>query len=275
MDLIDTHVHLHLAAFDADRDLVLARARDAGVRRLINIGYDLESSRASVDLARRHAEIYATAGIQPHYAASAGEQQLKELETLLAAPKIVALGEIGLDYYHDRAPRPAQRELFQLQLGMAADHGLPVVIHSREAHTDTLEVLQAAVRRAPVVMHSFSGDWEYAEGCLALGAYLSFSGPLTFPKSTALHEVAVRAPLERLLIETDCPYLSPHPFRGRRNEPARVRIIAEQLAALRGIALEEVARAVWSNACTVFGLPEQPDPIRGTERDIHRSTGSS
>lgn len=135
---------------------------------------------------------------------------------------------------------------------------MPVVIHSREAHADTVAVLRDAAHGPPVVMHSFSGDWHYAEACLAFGAVLSFSGPLTFPRASELHEVAMRAPLERLLVETDCPYLSPHPFRGKRNEPARVRLVAERLAELRGMALEDVANAIWQNACAVFGLPEQP-----------------
>ncbi len=258
MNLIDTHAHLHVAAFDADRDMILQRALDSGVQRLINVGYDRASSAASVELARLHPQVYATVGIQPHHAAATGPAELRELEGLLAAPKVVALGEIGLDYHHDRAPRPAQRALFETQLRLAGDHGMPVVIHSREAHADTVAVLRNAAHGPPVVMHSFSGDWHYAEACLAFGAFLSFSGPLTFPRASELHEVAMRTPLEWILVETDCPYLSPHPFRGKRNEPARVRIVAERLAELRGMALEEVANAIWQNACAVFGLPEQP-----------------
>lgn len=259
MNLIDTHAHVHGSAFDADRAAVLERAQAAGVVRVINVGYDLPSSRASVELARSYPQVYATAGIQPHYALSTSPADLDELRELLALPKVVALGEIGLDYHHDRAPRPAQREFFAQQLAIAADVGLPVVIHSREAHADTVEVLAEARFALPIVMHSFSGDWEYAAACLELGAYLSFSGPLTFPKSTDLQDVARRAPLDRLLIETDCPYLSPHPFRGKRNEPARVSLVAEHLAALRGMPLDQLADCVWRNACTVFGLPEHPN----------------
>lgn len=255
MRLIDTHIHLHLAAFDADREQVFARARSAGVQRLINVGYDRASSLASVDLAHTHDDVYAVVGIQPHYAETTTADDLQLIVKLLAEPKVVALGEIGLDYHHDRAPRPAQREFFETQLRLAAENAVPVVIHSRDAHADTLAVLETARHREPVIMHSFSGDWEYAKACLELGAYLSFSGPLTFPKSADLHEVATRAPLDRLLIETDCPYLSPHPFRGKRNEPERVRYVAEYLAVLRGMEPEQLAAAVWNNACAAFGLP--------------------
>lgn len=260
MNLIDTHAHVHAAAFDADRAEVFKRARAAGVVRLINVGYDLQSSRVSVELARTQPWVYATAGIQPHYAQSTSAEDLQALRELLAMPKVVALGEIGLDYYHDRAPRSAQREFFAQQLAIAADLALPVVIHSREAHADTVDVLAATRPERPIVMHSFSGDWGYAAACLELGAYLSFSGPLTFPKSTDLHDVAGRAPLDRLLIETDCPYLAPHPFRGKRNEPARVVLVAERLAQLRGMELDALAGVLWRNACTVFGLPERLDP---------------
>ncbi len=261
MRLIDTHAHLHASAFDNDRTAALERAYAAGVRRLINVGYDLLSSAASVDLACSHPGIYATVGIQPHYASATGPGQIAELRSLLGAAKVVALGEIGLDYHHDRSPRTEQRSLFEAQLRLAAEWSLPVVIHSREAHADTVDVLRAAAHPYPVVMHSFSGDWPYAEACLEAGAFLSFSGPLTFPKASELHAVAARAPLDRILVETDCPYLSPHPFRGRRNEPARVRIVAEQLAALRGSVLGEIAEAVWRNACFVFRLPEQGEEI--------------
>jgi TatD DNase family protein len=259
MRLIDTHAHVHATAFDVDRAAVLERARAAGVLRIINVGYDLPSSRASVELARSHEQVYATAGLQPHYALSTTPEDLDELRELLALPKVVALGEIGLDYHHDRAPRPAQREFFALQLALAEEVALPVVIHSRDAHADTVAVLAEARPSRPIVMHSFSGDWDHAMACLELGAYLSFSGPLTFPKSTDLHDVARRAPLDRLLVETDCPYLSPHPYRGKRNEPERVTLVAERLAFLRGMQPDEIADIVWRNACTVFGLPDDPE----------------
>ena len=252
IQFIDTHLHLHLAQFDADREQALARARAARVTRLVEVGYDLESSRAAVALAEADPAIYAVVGIQPHYAADAGADWLAEIGRLAGHPKVVAIGEIGLDYHHDRAPHAAQERLFREQLALARDLDLPVVIHSREAQADTVRILRDAARGQPGVMHSFSGDWAYAEACLEVGFQLSFSGPVTFAKAIDLHEVARRAPLDRILTETDSPYLAPHPLRGKRNEPANVRLIAERLAVLRELDLAELARAVWENACAIF-----------------------
>jgi TatD DNase family protein len=254
--LIDTHMHLHLEQFDADRAAALARAFAVGVARMVEVGYDLESSAAAVRLAEQHAAISAAVGIQPHYAAQADDAWLAEIRRLAAHPKVVALGEIGLDYYHDRAPHPAQERLFRAQLALARELGLPVVIHSRDAQADTVRILRDAARGQPGIMHSFSGDWAYAEACLEIGFHLSFSGPDTFPTAAALHDVAGRAPLDRILTETDSPYLGPHPFRGRRNEPAHVRFVAERLADLRAMEPAELAEAVWLNAAQVFGLPD-------------------
>jgi TatD DNase family protein len=258
IQLIDTHLHLHLAQFDADREQTIARAQAVQVARLVEVGYDLESSRAALALAVAHPAIYAVVGIQPHYAALANADWLAEIRQLAAHPKVVAIGEIGLDYHHDRATHDAQERLFRDQLALARALELPVVIHSREAQADTVQILRDAVRGQPGIMHSFSGDWAYAEACLEVGFQLSFSGPVTFNKATDLHEVARRAPLDRILTETDSPYLAPHPLRGKRNEPANVRLVAERLAALREIALEELAAAVWRNACEVLGLPLRP-----------------
>ncbi len=245
-------MHLQLAQFDSDRAAALERAAQAGVARMIEIGYDLDSSRAALDLAAHHASIFAAVGIQPHYAAIADQAWLDELRRLAAHPKVVAIGEIGLDYYHDRAPHDRQEDLFRAQLALARELGLPVIIHCRDAQADMVRILRAAARGQAGIMHSFSGDWAYAEACLELGFLISFSGPVTFPKAADLHEVARRAPLDRILTETDSPYLSPHPLRGRRNEPANVRLVAAQLAALRRMALDELAAAVWQNAGEVF-----------------------
>ena len=250
--MIDTHMHLQLAQFDSDRAAALERAAQAGVARMIEIGYDLDSSQAALDLAAHHASIFAAVGIQPHYAAIADQAWLDELRQLAAHPKVVAIGEIGLDYYHDRAPHDQQEHLFRAQLALARELALPVIIHCRDAQADMVRILRDAARGQAGIMHSFSGDWAYAEACLELGFLISFSGPVTFPKAADLHEVARRAPLDRVLTETDSPYLSPHPLRGRRNEPAHVRLVAAQLAALRGMALDELAAAVWQNAGEVF-----------------------
>ncbi|HEU5101953.1 MAG TPA: TatD family hydrolase [Roseiflexaceae bacterium] len=250
--MIDTHLHLHLEQFDQDRQQAIERAEHTQIRRLVEVGYDLESSHAALELAEAHPAIYAAVGIQPHYATVAGNDWLAEIRRLAAHPKAVAIGEIGLDYYHDRAPHDAQERLFRAQLALARELKLPVVIHSREAQADTVRILHDAARGQPGIMHSFSGDWAYAQACLEVGFLLSFSGPVTFAKATELHEVARRTPLDQILTETDSPYLAPHPLRGKRNEPANVRLIAERLAALRELDLAELARAVWDNAERIF-----------------------
>ena len=250
--LIDTHLHLHMGQFDDDREQVLQRAAADGVACLIEVGYDLASSRAAIALAERYEQIYAVVGVQPNHAHEAAAGWRDALRDLATHPKVVAIGEIGLDYHWNYAPHDLQERIFREQLDLAREMGLPVVIHSRDAQADTVRVLQDAAAGVQGVMHSFSGDWAHAEACLAIGFFLSFSGPLTFPKAVDLHEVARRAPLDRLLTETDSPYLSPPPLRGRRNEPARVRLVAERLAALRGLSLDETAAAVWANARALF-----------------------
>lgn len=256
MRLIDTHAHLGSDQFDGDRDAVLARARAAGVARVIEIGYSLDTSRAAVALAEARPEVYAVVGVQPNAPEDAAGPWLDELRRLAVHPKVVAIGEIGLDYHWNAAPPAEQERIFRAQLALARELDLPVVIHSRAAQADTVRVLREDARGLAGVMHSFSGGWAYAEGCLELGFHLSFSGPLTFPKAAELHDAAQRAPLARLLAETDSPYLAPHPLRGRRNEPANVRLVAERLAALRGVALDELAGALWANACALFRLPD-------------------
>ena len=253
---IDTHMHLNAAEFDSDRSAVFERALLAGVARMVEVGYDCASSRAAVRLAETDPRIYAVVGIQPHYALEADAAWLDAIRQLAAHPKVLAIGEIGLDYYHDRAPHDLQEQLFRDQLALARELGRPVVIHSRDAQADTVRILGDAARGQPGIMHSFSGDWAYAAACLDVGFYLSFSGPVTFAKATELHEVARRAPLDRMLTETDSPYLAPHPRRGRRNEPAHARIVAERLAELRELPVAALSAAVWQNACTIFQLPD-------------------
>jgi TatD DNase family protein len=252
IDLIDTHAHLHLEQFDADRAAALDRAAEAGVRRIVEIGYDLPSSRAALALAEQHPQIYAVVGVQPNHANDLPDGWLAQVRELAQHPKAVAVGEIGLDYYWQAAPEAVQEQVFREQLALAREMGLPVVIHSRDARDDTMRILRDAARGQAGIMHSFSGDWEYAAACLDVGFMISFSGPLTFKKATDLHDVARRVPLEHALVETDSPYLSPHPLRGKRNEPARVRLVAERLAALREQPLEAVSAAVWANAERIF-----------------------
>ncbi|NTU85132.1 MAG: TatD family hydrolase [Chloroflexales bacterium] len=250
--LIDTHAHLALGQFDEDRAAAIARAGAAGVARMVEVGFDLPSSRAAIALAEAHPQIFAVVGVQPNHLDGLADGWLDEVRALAAHPKAVAIGEIGLDYHWMKSPPADQERAFRAQLALARALGLPVVIHSREAKDDTLRVLDDAARGQPGVMHSFLGDWAYARACLEVGFLLSLSGPLTFPKSAELHEVARLAPLATLLVETDSPYLTPHPHRGQRNEPARVRLVAEKLAALRGEPLDVVAAAVWANAERVF-----------------------
>jgi TatD DNase family protein len=252
--LIDTHAHLHISNFDADRAAVLERAAAAGVARIVEIGYDLPSSRAALALAEQHEQIYAVVGLQPNHVHEAPAGWLEQVRELAAHPRAVAIGEIGLDYYRMKDTPERQAACFRAQLALARELGMPVVIHTREAWEDTIAILREHAQGVQGIMHSFSGTWEHAAACLDVGFLLSFSGPLTFAKAHDLHEVAARVPAERMLVETDCPFLSPHPMRGRRNEPARVRLVAERLATLRGETLATVAERVWHNAAHIFGL---------------------
>lgn len=260
--LIDTHAHLHIDQFDADRAAVLERAAQAGVQRIVEIGYDLASSHAAIALAEEHAQIFAVVGVQPNHAADLPADWLKQIQQLAQHAKVVAIGEIGLDYHWERAPHYLQEQVFRQQLELARTCKLPVVIHSREAQHDTIRILSDAARGQPGIMHSFSGNWDYAQACLDMGFMLSFSGPVSFPKAIELHEVARKAPIDMLLTETDSPYLAPHPLRGRRNEPAYVRFVTARLAELRNMTLEAFSEQIWHNAPIIFNamLKWSPDP---------------
>jgi len=257
---VDSHAHIDGEEFDADRDEVVARARAAGVRAILNVGtgdpHGGNFERAAA-VAERYEGVYAAAGVHPHDARlydDAAERRL--LEVLRGSRRMVALGEIGLDYHYDNSPRDVQREVFARQLRLARAEGLPVIIHSREADEDTLEILRAEYEGSASggVMHCFGGGPSLAEGALALGFCISFAGNVTFKKADALREVAAVVPAERLLVETDCPFLAPVPHRGRRNEPAHVVETARFLAALRGVAHEELGRATSENFARLFGI---------------------
>ena len=252
MRLIDSHAHLDFPQFDDDREAVIERAREAGLVAVLNVGTDLASSRAAVALAEIYDFIYAAVGIHPHDAETATAAALDELRTLARHPKVVAVGEIGLDYYRDLSPRPVQRRALADQLALATELGLPVVIHSREAHDDVLAALREW--EGTGVLHSYSAGPERLDEVMGLGFYVSISGPVTFPKSNRLRQAAAAVPLERLLVETDCPYLTPVPHRGRQNEPAYVRYVAQAVASARGMPIETVAEATSDNACRLFGL---------------------
>lgn len=259
--LVDTHAHLEDARFDPDREAVLERAALAGVRTVLTCGSDLASSRQAVELARQfgpaaagRARVVAAVGIHPHEAAQVEDvpQALAALREMARQPGVVAIGEIGLDYHYDFAPRPRQRELFLRQLELAGQLGLPVVVHTREAVDDVLELMQAAgICRG--VLHAFAGTPQQARWAIELGLYLGAGGMLTFRNAQSLRSTLQQVPLERLLLETDAPYLAPVPYRGRRNEPAYVAEVARQLAELLGLPVEELARLTTANARRLFG----------------------
>ena len=259
--LVDSHAHLDLAHFDADREAVIARARAAGVTAILTLGVDGESSQRAVALAQQYEAVYAAVGIHPHEARYATPEVYKVLLGLARereANRIIAWGEIGLDYHYNHSPADIQRREFRRQIRIARELDLPVCIHSREAHDDVLMILEEEqARDVGAVMHCFSGDEQVARRCLDLGFYISFAGPVTFTNARKPPAVVPLVPDDRLLIETDAPYLSPHPWRGRehRNEPARVAVIAARLAELRGVSVEDVGGIATRNFHTLFKDP--------------------
>lgn len=251
--LIDTHAHVQDIAFDEDRAEVIAHAADAGVT-MITVGVDLATSRAAVALAAQYAGVYAAVGVHPHEAASLTPAVIDELRRLCLHPKVVAVGETGLDWYRNLSPKQAQLDAFAAHLAFAAELDLPVIVHNREADDDVLSVWRS-VKGVHGVMHAFSSDVKMAKAALAEGLYISLGGPLTYKNAETTRAVARQAPLDRLLIETDCPYLPPVPWRGQRNEPAYVTLIAEALARVRDLPLADVTLATTHNAQVVFKLP--------------------
>ena len=260
MPLIDTHCHLDFNAYDGLRDEIVAEAAASGVTRILNPGTDLDRSRAAIALAETYPGVYAGVGVHPNSTAGFSPAHLATLHDLTAHPKVVAIGEIGLDYYWDDSPKDVQRAAFEAQLDLAAALELPVIIHNRDASDDVLAVLSAwttalpaALRDRPGVLHSFSAPQSAAERGLALGFYLGFTGPVTFKNADDLRHIAARVPADRLLVETDGPFLTPHPYRGRRpNRPAYVRFIAERLAALHALPFDEFAAQTTTNAERLF-----------------------
>jgi TatD DNase family protein len=255
--LIDSHAHLDDLRYDTDRDNVLQRAQTAGIEAIVTIGCDLATSQAAVVLAHAHPNIFATIGVHPHEAKEIGEGWYESFRSLAQHPKVVAYGEIGLDYHYDHSPREIQRQRFREQIHLARELALPLVIHTREAQEDTVMILrEEGAVDVGGVFHCFSGDMWLAKDALDLGFYLSFSGVLTFKNATMLRDIAKTVPLDRLMVETDCPYLAPIPYRGKRNEPAYVQYVAETLAEIRGNgSVESVARATVENTKRVFRIP--------------------
>ena len=259
--LVDSHAHIGARAFNKDRDKVMERAREAGVRAVVDVGSDLESSNTAIELSRQYDEVYAVVGFHPHNAARMANGDLEKLAELARQPKVVAIGETGLDFYRNLSPRRDQIEAFKSQLGLAEELGLPVVIHSRNAQEEVLSILTEWAGRSRLdrplgVLHCFSGDAALAEKYIAMGFLISIAGPVSYRNSHAA-EVARAVPLEKLVIETDCPYLAPEPYRGKRNEPCYVSLIADRIGEIRGIPGLTVAEQTATNALTLFRLSHQ------------------
>lgn len=257
VELFDTHAHLNFEQFAGDLDAVFNRMRETGVNRVLCAAFDINSSEETAAMTGRRSgvEVVASVGVHPHDAEDVPEDYLDCLRDLARRPGVVALGEMGLDYYRDLSPRPVQQKVFREQLALVRELNMPVIIHVRDAFGDLLDILRRdGISPAGGVMHCYSGSWEVARQCMDMGFYISLAGPVTFKNAVKLKDIAVRVPLDRLLVETDCPYLAPEPYRGRRNEPAYVYHTARHIAELRGITPEELAAAATANAIKLFGL---------------------
>ncbi|QDV38059.1 TatD family hydrolase [Tautonia plasticadhaerens] len=254
--LVDTHAHLDDPRLLDQLDAALDRARAAGVEQVVAIATTADSADAVIGIASARPGVFAAVGIQPNHVAEAGPEDWGRVVDRVRAPKVVAVGETGLDRYWDDTPFPQQQDSFDRHLALAAEHDLPVVIHCRECESDVVAQLERLGRPVPGILHSFTGTWDDAQAFLALGLHLSFAGMVTFrnPSLDPLREVATRMPADRLLVETDSPYLSPHPFRGKTNEPARVAVTCSRIAELRGMEAAELARISTENARRLFRL---------------------
>jgi len=251
---IDSHAHLGMDAFDADRDEVITRAEEAGLTGIITIGVTVSDSEKGIGIAGLYDIVYASVGVHPHEVKDLEQDAYERLRILARQKKVVAVGEIGLDFYYEHSPRAVQFRHFADQLDLAVELGLPVIVHDREAHRETLEFLGYRKGRLRGVIHCFSGDLQMAKKCVDMGFVVSIAGPITYKKSEELQKVAREMPLETFLIETDAPYLSPEPWRGKRNEPAYVIQTARRIAELRGIEAKDVEIATEINARNLFGL---------------------
>ena len=251
---IDSHAHLEMKAFDRDRDKVIARAKEAGVDYIVTVGTTLNDCKKAISIANRYESVYAVIGIHPHEVKNIDDLTYESLKDLANADKVVAYGEIGLDFFRNLSPRDVQIKRFGEQLELAGEIGLPVVIHDREAHRETLNILKEWKGNRRGIIHCFSGDYEMAKKCLDMGFYISIPGTITFQKSEKLQEVVKNVPIDSMLLETDSPYLAPHPRRGRRNEPANVIFTARRVAEIKGLPLEEVGKITSQNTKNIFGI---------------------
>jgi len=254
--LFDTHAHLDSPKFDIDREEVIARALEAGIDTIVNIGFNRETIPTTMALAEKYPFIYAAVGWHPTDAVDMRlEEDLAWIEKLCSHPKVVAIGEIGLDYYWDTSPKEIQQVVFREQIRLARRLNKPIVIHNRDAHEDIVRILkEEKAEEVGGIMHCFSGSWETAKKCLDLGFYISFGGPVTFKNARVPKEVLEQVPIDRILLETDAPYLTPHPHRGKRNESAFVRLVAETAAEIKGISLEEISNITSENGRRCFRI---------------------
>lgn len=253
--LFETHTHLNDKQFDEDREQVIKRAVEAGISYILNIGYNRETIPSSIQLAETYPFFYTSVGWHPQDAISCTAEDLQWLHSLTKHPKVVAIGEIGLDYYWDTSPKEVQHEVFKKQIRLAKEVKLPIIIHNRDADEDVVRILQEEqAEEVGGVMHCFSGDTTLMETCISLNFSIGIGGPVTFKNRPLLKEVASRVPLDRLLLETDSPYLAPHPYRGKRNETAYVRLVAEEITRLRGMTVQELAQVTTQNAKKLFQI---------------------
>jgi len=252
--LIDTHAHLQWPDFDKDREQVIKRAFTAGVSTIVNIGYDLNASREAVRIAEDHQDVYAVVGIHPHNAKTVEVDVLEKLRELAHGAKVVAIGEIGLDYYRNLSPRGRQKEAFEQQIRLAKELDLPVVVHDREAHADVMEMIRSLGKDVNGVLHCFSGSAEMAEEAIELGYLVSIAGPVTFPNARRLHQLVELLPEEWIVLETDCPWLAPQSRRGGRNEPAFILETARKVAELKGMQTDKLADLTSQNARRLFRI---------------------
>ncbi len=280
MIVVDTHAHLDGRDFDSDRDAVVRRALEKGIGAIVTAGVDMESSRAALDMAIEYPWVYAAVGFHPHEASGLMASSMDEIERLAAHPRVVAIGEIGLDFYRNLSPRETQLEALEVQLDLAVRVDLPVIFHCRQANAETLEVVRrwTAGRtrgsgRPLGVMHCFSGDEKEGKELMEMGFLVSFAGPITFPRSQRPRRVASALDLSGLLVETDCPYLTPSAHYGQRNEPSFVWAVAQGLAEAKGVSLEEVASATTANARRLFGLSLTRKEDFGDTRPFPAYTG--
>lgn len=253
--LFDTHVHVNAEQFNEDLEEVIERAQEAGVKNMVVVGFDRPTITRAMELVEIYDFMFAAIGWHPVDAIDMTEEDLQWIEELSAHPKVVAIGEMGLDYHWDKSPKEIQKEVFRKQIRLAKKVKLPIIIHNREATADIVSILkEEGASEVGGIMHCFSGSAETALECIDMNFYISLGGPVTFKNAKKPKEVAAAVPLDRLLIETDCPYLAPHPFRGKRNEPSYVKLVAEQIADIKQLSVEEVSQATTSNAKKLFGI---------------------